>query len=437
MSSQPFNFEQFRIGSSQEEPAPEQDGFDFSKFRVGGKEELPAEESLPEQLLRNVARLGVTGAAAIGAVPGEIAGLVKTVAEALPQGPEFLQREPTFLGEGAKAALESLPTQEQLLKPSKAIAKKLGFEGFFDPKGEIEEFADEVVSDFAVLATGGPKSIPLRPMLTAIGANLVGKGAEKVTESKKAGAVAKTGAMFASAFMGRPSIREFNRKQFDKVNEIAGGDLRVPSIDLKNDLKNARKVIKAGGEVADDQKILGILEPLLEKSKELTIPTNEVLQARRKISDLRLTKRGFARTAQFKEALDRNLDMLEAVEPGFSKLHRGANEGLRAIIEAEESVARINSILGNKQLSIGGGLVVGALNPQFASVALPVAAARGVAPSAVKLQKILSNPNLRPHINEFMKASAADSLKGIQRSLSAIDKAAQKEHKKGNLDFLQ
>lgn len=395
----------------------------------------PEEESLAGSVIRNIARLGVEGTASVAGLPGDLIQGIKSISESLPKGPDFLQRERTFLAKGIGERLGQIPGKEELKKPSKAIAKVLGFEGFFDPKSELESFADNVVSDATLLAVPVKGKIPfIRSITTALGSNVFGEAVKRKTGSEAAGELTKASTMFMGGLLRRESASKFVEKMFGKVDKVVEDGVRIQAFPYAKELKDYRKTITTGGTIEQDKKILDFIDPLIKQAEEGTIEAGEVLKATRKAHRLKgIDRTGKGQIAEFNDISRKHLGQLDVIDPSFSKNLKDSNEAFAALRQGERTSERMRSFVGKSKISDTAKGLLAFVFPKAAATAVVGAVASG---PALKAKAILTTPAFRPHLTNLISAAAKDNAPGMTKALVKFDKAVKKAEKEGNLPEL-
>lgn len=179
--------------------------------------EMPEEESIPGLIGRTAARLGSRAIEAAAGVPGDLAQIVADASRFVTGG-----RAPTY-EEIQKAVPFPLPTSEQIKK----FGKKFTGE-YLEPRGGIEEIADEVVGDLAAMAFPFLKTkLPFKNLMLKLGGtalrSLGGTVAAKGVESLGGGPVAQgvTKFLFMTAPFGVGGRRALEQKAKDAYEEAA------------------------------------------------------------------------------------------------------------------------------------------------------------------------------------------------------------------------
>lgn len=423
-------FRQTQLRPKEEEAEPA--GIDLNQFRVSPNESVPEDsEGLAAKTLRNVARGGLTGAAAIGGLPETFASGVESVRGLLPEGVQnVLDFDPLGVSAGLRSAAQFLPSQETLMQPSKFIASKLGMDGYFDAKNPVESFYDEVITDIAIFATpvGGAGMSMARAVGTSLFSNLSGELTQQITGSEGAGTAAKIGTMFLGGFTGKPSAKQFATELLNDAENVMA-DYRIAARPMRQELNRLERDIMKGANIKEKEPALDLIR---QAKTKFATPSVEALEVRKFRKDVGrvfgrkgLDKLAKAELSEINVILDRNIKQIEKNVPGFSKMYE---EGLDAFAAVEKGSKSANWLTQQaKKLK--------APNPQtlaLLSVVKPgVVGAAGAGLSAVSglqvMQRVMQSPALRRHYLDLVRASATESSGPALKALNRLNKGLAEE----------
>jgi hypothetical protein len=215
------------------------------------------EESLPAQIGRNLVSGAANAVAGFGAVPGNIAGLVKNIREGSAQ--RAAQRIPEHLREQYLQGQQSLPgnkvinTTQQILPSAegiKNVASNVLPKDYLKPQGESEQLLQDIAQDigasmFPFLGTGarlaktGIKGAA-KAIAPAITGNVAKYFAKSAGASEKEQEGVKIGTMLLTSFRLEPQINE----RADKLSPVDRWNVWSNMEKSERAVSNIQKAVK-------------------------------------------------------------------------------------------------------------------------------------------------------------------------------------------------
>lgn len=187
---------------------------------------------------RNLARTGSNLATRAIGLPGDVFSLINEyIANPVSQvafGGEALPYEETLLG-------KVLPTTE---KHRQNLEQ--GFGKSLRPENKIEKWADDIVEDTALLLN--PANIAkkgifagskiFRNLAKSVGANLSGETVKQVSESERAGAWTKAGALLMLSLLDQESAAKQVGKLYNEAEKHLPQDAKTSAVGLEKNLNS-------------------------------------------------------------------------------------------------------------------------------------------------------------------------------------------------------
>lgn len=433
----------------QQNIAPQSSQFNWNQF---SKEEASAPTSLPPSLLqqglgvakdalRYSLRLPARAAESALAVPRELGDFAQNL---VPEKALLAGAEKVGLREGAEQALDFtkkyaphklFPTTEQ----TKEFTKSL-FGEYLEPKNQFERIQDEVVSDAAALAVplGGPVKA-LRPVFTALGAQLAKQGVKWFGGSEDKQNLAKTGVVGLSAFIRPKESKQLSDALYASARRARNTNDTVSSVPLEAALNKLETHIRTGG-VADSGK--RALEKIADVRKEMQgaqIPINGLEQSKIKINealagvykDLEGNKPGIKMARRNLESVAKTVDdalrLYGKQNPAWESFYRPANEIHGAIASSQK--ARRWMIKHYKSLSLPSAAALFGLKAALGPAGTAAAAAGGGTALMLGegLTKVYKSPTLRKYFAGVVSAALAEDLSKFTAMNKKLNAALEKQ----------
>ena len=440
-----FNFDEFVIDApdpevsvrapeisriSEQEPRPAPDiSINFDEFAV--KEE----PTMAEEGLRHVARVGSRVGEALAGLPGDFVQFSKWLGSKLPEGPKFLQRDPTWGQKQFAKLLDSLPTSSEFKSKMSEISG-----GYTDPQGAMEEFGDEIAGLATVLMFGkDPRKIS--NLLVAGGKALTAKSAAKTSELYGAGPLGQTGAEISALMlmgMFNPgATSKFISDKYQRARSLLPPSDVINSKRMAQRLGQLEKELEKGISTTSKNEVKRAIGELKGKAEAGTIAAEETVEAYHNINERRSSKGLFNELSKSeRRSLKRHYDKFQDIVSDeieaygktnnpFNDEWRSANQAYRTVEESKMVSNFIEGHLGKLPKNVAGGMAI----ELFTGMPL-VAGATGGTFTALKtgemLARISKDPSLRKHYVNVFAASAAKNVPALTRSLEKLEDGLQK-----------
>lgn len=415
-------------------------------YRFLEEDEQPNQESIPSTIGRSAVRnLFNVGTRAAGTI-GDIANL---------------------LPESGKTALHLLTgkkfrSTEELRDPAYKATEE-----YLKPQSETEKFTDDVIEDTALLLFPGERAkgavnilkYGLKKLGTALGANIVAKGAEDLGASEGGASVAKTGTLLALSLLNRTNASKHVGELYSKVDASLPKNAVVDSSRLNNNLKSLEDTIKVGrseGALAPSEKfVMDEIKKIREITQSGEVGVPQLIAQKRSLNE-QLMKHIFENPT--KEAKGRAKHLAKRLNgwlreeihdygksnKEFGKAFKDA-EGAQAALSQTQWLGKAAEKLLNYKpgtpglekifgIGVGGGLT-GAVMKGYASIPSVGAAAAGYK-SAQLAARIYKSPALREHYINALKAASAENSVVFNKEMRKLDEGLMQQEDKPRYVFV-
>jgi len=228
-------------------------------------EEEVKEPTKMQEAKRHISRSLARSLETIGGMPGDIGSIAEmgteyvlgkifpTPEEPVPEQAAIEQERQRKVSEArqqlGERGLEDefvpppLPKSQDVREITRAITGE-----YLEPQNRAEKFADEVVSDVtALMLPIGGKFKAVRPILTALGANVAKEVAAEAGVGEKGQFLTKMGTMFLGGMIGKKNIREIPKELYKKADELLPEGATVSASKLGKRVSDLEKILKKGG----------------------------------------------------------------------------------------------------------------------------------------------------------------------------------------------
>lgn len=387
---------------------------------------------------RHIARTGARIGEQIAGAPGDIFSLINsTVAGPLSEkitGNKAVPYEETLLG-------KVLPTTEEHRKRTTAALGKT-----VEPQNKVERFIDDVFTDATSLLLPGAKAGKLAKSAAfslgkSIGANVVGKTVEDVTNDKEKAAYSKLGSLFLLSLVDQKRAAKAVGELYGPLQAKAAQLKPVDASQLENTLQNLRTNVSKGTLAPSEKFVYDEANLVLQKIKNGKISPEEAWAAKRSLNE-KLPKALFeipghqhqqrARSLALKitNALDNALAQTQHQDPKFYKDLKSANRAFATIADSNFITKSIEKNLRYTPITTGLLHAMGGPISQTAiGAAVPYAAGK-------ILYRIAKSPALAKHYTKTLVAAGAQDAIVFNRELKKLDKMLQKEEKQDTFSLV-
>jgi hypothetical protein len=404
------------------------------------QEEAPqsASESFPSKLLRGTVRTASRVGEQIAGAPGDIFSLIndyiaRPVTEKI-TGKPGLEYEKTLLG--------------KILPPTTKHreATKKGFEGYTEPKNDVEKFFDDVFQDATAIAIPGVKGSKIASKaLKSLGissiANTVGAGIQDITADESKASIGKLGSLFMLSLLDKPkaaqTVAEMYKPLSDKVTQLAP----VNASRLENTLQNLQSKVSKGTMAPSEKFIFDEAGEILSKIKQGNITPEELWAVKRSLNEKMIKtlfdtpdKLAQARakklTKHILKEVDGTLAQTAKQDPNFYKDLKKADRAFGVIADSNWIAKYIEK--NSKYNPVTHGLIEmfrGSIGSNAAAAVLPYQ-------SAKILYRISKSPILAKHYSKILSSAAKDDAIIMNNELKKLDKALEKEEKKSKFELI-
>lgn len=408
------------------------------------------------ETIRQPIRQGVNLAGLAAGLPGDILGLANQyiagpATEAI-TGQPALPYEQTTLG---KILPPSSTTKAQL----QSIAPE-----FLKPRNKVEEFADTVIEDTALLFSPGKTKIPyartasqaskfLKPFYISLGANLLGEGVKDFTGGDKAKAgYIKLGAMFLFSLIDKPKAAQYASSLYKKAEDAIPQGAKVDATKLENTANNLKTKMSQGTKAPSEKFIIDESDAILQKIKNGEITVEEAWATKRSLNE-KLEKHVFenpdrASKARARKTASQLQHELSNILENYSHKNKAFGETFGPAEEAYATIAksRFISKFINKNATYNPktsgllhavGSAAGGAAGHALGAGIPGTVGAAIAYPVVKVgYRIAKSPTLRKHYAEVIKAAAAEDAVAFNKELQRLDEAYQHEEGKQKYKLL-
>jgi hypothetical protein len=394
---------------------------------------------------RNIVRQGSNIATRAIGLPGDILSLVneyiaKPVAKHV-FGQEPAEYEDTFLG-------KAIPTTETHRK---------GVEGatgeYLKPKNKIEEFADDIIEDTALLMVPGGKAAKVRkgaakilvPLSKSVGANIASKVAEDQGGSEEAGQYVKMGSLFVLSMLDQKSAAAQLGDLYKSAESKLPKGAKIPANKLNNNLTSLENQVTKGRPVSNLAPSEKFVIDEIEKIKNLTSSGSidiEKAWAQKRSLNENLSKHVYETADKGASKRAKNLakvlnkDLNEVLKdyghtnPEFYKDFKSADEGFGVLARSNFASRFIEKNIKSSPITHGllhlfgspiGGAVSGAVLPY----------------QGFKLgYRISKSKTLRNIYNKALQSAIKEDAGAFNKYLNELDEAIQEDEAQDRYSFI-
>ena len=413
---------------------------------MGGEEEElelmdppePFQEPTMDMLRRHKKRTEAAGSSAILGLPGDVVNTVGAASEWLSDYiPDILQSDPLYVSRGLKKVLSYLPTssdiKESMIAQDPSIA----------PQNEWEEMSDEIVGDALTLALPVKGKVPLaRAVGTSVFSNMAKEISKQMGGSPNVQAITKIGSMFVAGLVGRPSADKTVKKLYDKADDLLPEGAFEGAGRLKREAAVIQKDLARGASTPTKEALGKFTNDVLKNvDAEGNILMENVAELRRNLNEIRgdpmLLKSYAKRLNSWDAALTDVAETYGQQNSKWFNAYNEANSAFGALKKSDKAVSNILKAVEPDKLGPHTSLVLGIGGPSAAAGTLGAAGVAGTTATGYRImQRFATNPSLRRHYTDIVKASLADNSADIVRSVSRLDKELKKSLEKDPIPFL-
>jgi hypothetical protein len=405
-------------------------------------------QDFAEDVVRNVARQTSNLTTRAVGLSGDILSLVNEyIAKPITEkvfDQKSVPYEQTFLG-------KALPTTET---HRKNIEEATG--EYLKPKNKIEQFADDIIEDTALLMIPGGKAIKLAktrtgfskfiaPVSKAIGANLLGKVVEQQGGSEEAGQYTKMGSLFLLSLIDKKSAAQQLGDLYKTAESKLPQGAQIASNKLDSNIKFLEDKITKGRPVKNLAPSEKFVIDEIDKIKELTksghINIEQAVAQKRSLNE-NLSKHVYessdkgASARAKKLAKNLNKDLNEVIKdyghtnPEYYKYFKSADEGFGVLAQSNFVSRFVEKNLKSSPLTHG-------LLHLFGS-SIGTAASGAVLPyQGVKLgYRIAKSKTLRGIYKDTLNAAIKEDAASFNKYLHKLDDAIQEDESKDRYSFI-
>lgn len=405
----------------------------------------PTKRTAIQEIGRHAARSAArAGETALG-LPGDLTQIANSAIKGLVNSAVQSPIGQAILGQGQHPELAENIDIGKLVSPLGAPTsadireqtKKIG-EGFLEPQSEAEKFSDEIISDLTALAIPIKGKIPfLRTLGTAIGSNLIGKGAEMLGAGERTKTAAKLGSMFLLTAVNPKGAEKYANDLYAEAKKLVPKNATVPAKSLQKQIGALREQLKKGGTAPYKAPALTKLNEIQSKIKYGQIPVDELTEFKIDINKARsglygdvnldkggraIAKRNLDSTAKI---VDNALRDYGEINPAWAHKYRPANDAYGAIAQSKKVSSAISRFISKHPASsiatLGAELF---LAPKTVPAAL---AGFGALKSGELIARVIKSPELRKYYSNIVAAALKDDSIAIARNLEKIQKWGEKE----------
>ena len=338
----------------------------------------------------------------------------------------------------------NLPTSKSLREFSEKSSL-----GYTKPQSEFEERGGEVLQDIASFMIPGSKQYSLmRNIGIPVLANLAKEGTERIGLGKVGNEV-KLGTMVALDLMNlrNGGARAHSSKLFQaSESAIPKGD-SLTSSSFVNGIKSLYNSMLKGGSSPSKNASLKKLRELIKKSKNGSIPVEELTETRKSLNELLEEAKAFNITKPFKtkkrkirninrvkEKVIDALDEYGQINKEFGELNTAANESWAAL-ESSEIISnflqkKVGNVVKSKNLRslLGISTAYGAHALGALGKATVIGAPAFAGYQAIKLlTRISKSPTLRRYYGNILKSAISGNVAQAIKNSKALDDSLEDE----------
>ena len=367
---------------------------------------------------------------------GDVVGMVEWLDSKLPEAPQLLKNEPTFLEKKAKEFFKSLPKSYELKEKVSELTS-----GFTDPQNALEEFGDDITGLATILVTGkDPTKIPnvLKAIGKAVTAKSAGKGAELYGFGPAGQAIAEIGTLFLMGLFGKPTADKFVNDQYKQAREKIPQGTLIPSADIEKSLANLESELSKGLSTATKNEVRGAVSELKAKVSGGAYPAEELVDSFHNINERMTSKKLFdelgktekkllnRRYNSFKNIVSEGLNDYGKSNPEFLSEWKEANSAFSAIAESKKVTNSIEGMIGKLPKHLATGVAIELFHGYPLAAAGTVSSFAGLKVGEL-LYRVGKSPLLRKHYIDVINAASSENLPSFIKSLDSLDKGLKKD----------
>lgn len=403
----------------------EDEKIDWNKYRP--KEEMGYLGEVGRGLARTGSRIGET----LLGFPGETVQLVNWLQSKLPELPQFLKKEPSFLEKKGKEFLLSLPTSSELKDKMSEITN-----GFTDPQGALEEFGDDILG-LATALTVGKDPTKISNLLGSIGKSFLAKGAKKSAEKlgggEKTQLAAELGTLFLTGLTNQKMAEKFIGEKYTKAKSLIPSGTMLPTQNLERELTHLESDLSKGLSTSSKNEVKNAVAELRSKVSGGSYPAEELVDAFHDINERMSSKKLFDELSQterkklkfrydaFKDEVSKEIKNYGNYNPEFLKEWQSANEGYATIQNSKKVSKFLEAHIGKLPGKVAGGIAV-ELFLGHPEVAVGTAGTFAGLKTGELLYRIGKSSALQKHYLDVVKSATEENLPAMINSLNKLDK---------------
>lgn len=402
-----------------------------------------AKEIGKEGLRHGARTLSNLGTRAVG-LPGDIFSLVnqfiaKPATEYL-TGEEGANYEETPLG-------KLLPTTETHRKGLEPV-----FGEYLKPKNKIEEFADNVIEDTALLLNPsqfiakGSKKIPMafKSFAKSLGANFAGETTKQASGNETAGDLTKLGSLFFLSLIDQPSAAKEIGKLYGKAESNLPANATTNASNLDKKIVGLEKKITKNRPIENlspsekfvinqTEKVKNLIqngeiniEQAIAQKRSLNQELATLYKEVPKLGDQKKVK-GLAK--QVNSFLNEAIGDYGKTNPKFYKPFKDADQAFGTLAQSNFISHWIDSNVVHSPVTTGLLHLFGPVASAAAAITVPY--------HATKLgYRVAKSPTLAKIYGNAMRAAAKEDSKSFNKYLNQLDEGLQKEENEDKFEFI-
>lgn len=384
-----------------------------AKLRQERTEEISSVFGVPfKDIARQAAQYTSRGLEALGGLPGNVVQFAKGIGEKLPEVPEFLHGNRSFIQEKGGKLLEKLPTTSDIRQ-----ATKQAFGGFLEPETETESNIGDFVSDLVSLKSGGFG--PLKAAGTALLGNVISPLIKEITGSKSLGENTKSGLYLTSAMIRPGATKKYGESLLKNAYQSIPQGETILTTNLNKNLGNFIQEIEKGGITPAKQPAYRLAKRLEKTPQGNTLDILELPATRSSINEYRFEKelnpKAHRWLNKFDDIINKELDIYGKSNPEFLQNYREGNEILANIHQGNRVSKFISKVIGTKEIKPETLLLLGLHTPKGLMAATGAAGASSIFNVARRLKKPIFRKVYQKTMNAALKENAPNLLKNIKK----------------------
>ena len=393
-----------------------------------------ATEAAKETFRFNTRNLS-TAAASIAGIPGNTVQFAKWISSKLPDVPEFLKGDDTFVSSFGRNVLENIPTTEDIKQFNSRLT-----DGFVDPQNAIEEFGDEVLDLGVTLSVGNKDPSKLNklinPITKAFAAKAARVGAEQLGAGEGGQAATEMGIITLMSLFDQKFASKYISEKYKSARSKLPENLMVNTFDLTNELEALETELSKGISTASKNEVRTALNELKAKASGGAIPADELIQTYHDINERMTSKRLFDdlskserrslkhRYDNLRKAVGNNLNKLEENFPEFISEWREANQGFGTIAQSRKASNWVQSISKKLPKALAFGVAHTLFNP---SAAIGLTGGAAALKTSELIYRIAKSPTLRKHYLNTLQSALNENTAGYIKNLGQLEKGLKDE----------